>query len=51
MSDPKKCAHTLCSCTVTGDAKYCSKSCETNTGDGIGTIACDCAHSGCAGHL
>ncbi len=51
MSDPKKCAHDRCSCMVTGDAKYCSESCETNATDGVETIACDCSHPGCKGHL
>lgn len=45
--ETKKCAHELCSCTVT-DAKYCSQSCEDNAG--VTTLACDCPHTGCTGH-
>lgn len=45
--ESKKCAHTLCSCTVTDD-KYCSQACE-DAAD-VTSLACDCAHAGCAGH-
>ena len=51
MSDPKKCAHELCSCTVSGDAKYCSETCETSATTGTMTIACDRPHPGCKGHI
>ncbi len=51
MSDPKKCAHDRCSCIVSDDKKYCSESCETTDKDGLNTLACDCPHAGCKGHL
>ena len=51
MSDPKKCAHDRCSCTVAGEKKYCSETCETSATTGTETIGCDCPHSTCAGHL
>jgi hypothetical protein len=42
--DGKKCAHPVCSCTVTS-GKYCSAQCEAmeKTPD----IACKCGHPGC----
>ena len=48
MADAKKCAHQPCTCTVT-DTKYCSQACE----DAAGTtsIACDCPHAHCTGHM
>ncbi len=51
MSDIKKCAHSRCSCTVTDSKKYCCETCETSAGTGTETIACDCPHNSCAGHL
>ena len=47
-STSKKCAHTPCTCTVT-DAKYCSQACEDASG--TTSLACDCGHQGCSGHV
>ncbi len=49
MSDVKKCAHELCSCTVSGKDKYCSQSCEDNKG--ITQLTCDCKHPECSSKL
>lgn len=51
MSEPKKCAHKGCTCTVGDDKKYCSQFCEDSEKDGIETLACDCPHASCGGHL
>lgn len=51
MSDTKKCAHALCSCTVDKDHKYCSESCEDSANNGMDSIGCDCKHPGCKGEL
>lgn len=51
MSEPKKCAHDLCSCTCTDGKKYCSETCETSALTGTATLACDCPHASCKGHL
>jgi len=47
MSDTKKCAHPICSCHVSGDAKFCSQLCEDSVG--IQSLKCDCKHPGCSG--
>jgi metallothionein len=46
MADGKKCAHPICSCTVTA-GKYCSAQCEAmeKTPD----IDCKCGHPACKG--
>jgi hypothetical protein len=45
-NEGKKCAHPICSCTVTS-GKYCSTQCEAmeETPD----IDCTCGHPGCKG--
>lgn len=50
-NESKKCAHEGCTCAVSGDAKYCSQFCEDATANGVQTLACDCPHSSCGGHL
>ena len=46
MSDtPKKCAHPACSCTVSGNAKYCSDICKDS--HSFSTLKCDCKHPEC----
>ena len=50
-NEVKKCAHAGCTCTVNGDAKYCSQFCEDSAAEGATTLGCDCPHSGCGGHL
>ncbi len=48
MSDsPKKCAHPACSCTVSGDSKFCSQNCEDSKD--VTSLGCDCHHAGCSG--
>lgn len=48
--DPKKCAHSPCSCTVT-EGKYCSQYCEDASKAMSSTIGCSCPHMGCGGKL
>lgn len=48
--DPKKCAHTACTCTVT-EGKYCSQTCEDAAKAAPTAIACHCPHTGCGGKL
>ena len=47
-NEPKKCAHENCTCTVT-DGKYCSQYCED--AHKTTSLACDCPHTGCGGHV
>lgn len=47
MSDPKKCAHSACTCMTT--ETYCSTYCEENK-DTV-EIACKCGHAGCDGEI
>jgi hypothetical protein len=47
MAEPKKCAHTSCSCTVPEGQKYCSQMCEDSKG--FMTLKCDCKHPSCSG--
>ena len=44
-SQPEKCAHPSCLCTVKDGTKYCSTFCEgeAKTAD----IVCSCGHPGC----
>jgi hypothetical protein len=49
MSETKKCAHPACSCTVTGEQKYCSEICEDSTS--VTALGCDCKHPSCQGEL
>lgn len=52
MSDEvKKCAHITCTCTVSGDRKYCSQFCEDAAVNATDAIGCDCPHAGCGGKL
>ena len=44
-NEPKKCAHTGCSCTVPDKEKYCSTACEA--AKNVTEIACSCGHPGC----
>ena len=48
--DPKKCAHTPCTCSV-NEGKYCSQFCEDTDAAAPGTLGCDCPHVGCGGKL
>ncbi len=45
-NEAKKCAHASCSCTVSGDKKYCSQICEDSAG--VTELGCDCSHPGCS---
>ena len=47
MSEPKKCARSICSCVVPDGEKYCSQMCEDSKG--FTEIKCDCKHPGCSG--
>jgi hypothetical protein len=47
MSEPKKCAHSICSCVCSDGKKYCSQMCEDSKG--MTTLKCDCKHPGCTG--
>lgn len=49
MSDAKKCSHSTCTCLCTDGKKYCSQVCEDAAG--TQTLACDCGHPSCGGHL
>jgi hypothetical protein len=49
MSDVKKCAHPICTCTVAEGQKYCSQICEDSVG--VTEIGCDCKHPGCGGEV
>ncbi len=49
MTEPKKCAHSACSCIVPSGEKYCSARCES-AADTI-EIACTCGHPGCQGEV
>lgn len=44
----KKCAHQNCTCTVSGEHRYCSHYCE-DAADTDPTGACTCEHPGCRG--
>jgi hypothetical protein len=48
MADGKKCAHPVCSCTVT-KGSYCSTECEAmeKTSD----VECLCGHPACKGNV
>ncbi len=45
-TEPKKCAHPPCSCTVQ-EGDYCSPYCES--AKGRVEINCGCEHAGCKG--
>jgi len=45
MSEPKKCAHSTCSCICTDGKKYCSQICEDS--QGVTELKCDCKHPEC----
>lgn len=47
MPDNDKCAHTGCTCSATGDSKYCSEYCEDAEDAGVIEVACGCAHPTC----
>jgi hypothetical protein len=49
MSEPKKCAHSSCTCVVTDGAKYCSQICEDSVG--VTALTCDCKHAACSSEL
>ncbi len=47
-SQPQKCAHEACNCTVDGKGpygKYCSEHCQKNAK--MTVLRCDCQHPGC----
>lgn len=44
QSQAKKCAHSLCTCTVTGDDNYCCEQCKISSyGDEL-KCGCGCPH-------
>jgi hypothetical protein len=43
----KKCAHGVCDCTTSEDAKYCSEYCEDAEKAGVLEIGCGCEHPAC----
>jgi len=45
MSEPKKCAHTACSCICTDGKKYCCQICEDS--HQYTSFKCDCKHPEC----
>jgi hypothetical protein len=47
MTDPKKCAHPVCKCMVTGDefGDYCSAHCEE--AKEMAELQCECGHNVC----
>src|SRR5580704_9270479 len=45
--EPKKCAHSSCSCTVPDGEKYCSAACEG--AKNVTELSCQCGHAGCRG--
>jgi hypothetical protein len=47
MSEPRKCAHSACSCVCSDGKKYCSQMCEDSKS--VTSIKCDCKHEGCSG--
>jgi len=49
MSEPKKCAHAMCTCIVPADKKFCSQICEDSVG--MTALGCDCKHPGCGAEL
>jgi hypothetical protein len=49
MAEPKKCAHSLCTCIVADDQKYCSQVCEDSKN--VTELSCDCKHTACGGEL
>lgn len=49
MSDTKKCKHAGCTCMAREGSDFCSEFCED--AKDTTTLACDCPHSGCGGHV
>jgi hypothetical protein len=47
MANNRICAHPECTCTASGNSKYCSPACE-EAGEQQGQ-GCNCGHAGCAG--
>jgi hypothetical protein len=48
QTNPKKCAHVLCSCN--SSETYCSQACK-DAGSRETDVACPCGHQGCAAHI
>jgi hypothetical protein len=48
-SEPKKCAHPACKCTVQPHEHYCSQYCKD--AKKMTEMACGCPHEGCRGHI
>ncbi len=44
----KKCAHSMCECTVAANEKYCSAYCHDAQDEKETEIQCDCKHPACA---
>jgi hypothetical protein len=54
MATTRKCAHQLCTCTVTGDGpwgKYCSALCQEAEDQDVTELLCDCKHPACQGTI
>jgi hypothetical protein len=49
QGQPKKCAHTNCTCVCTDGKKYCSAHCEDSAHSM--SLACHCPHTECTGHV
>jgi hypothetical protein len=46
--ESKKCAHSMCECTVSENEKYCSSYCKDAQDEKETEIQCDCKHPACA---
>jgi hypothetical protein len=46
-SQPKKCAHDVCTCVCTDGKKYCSSHCEDSKK--VTSMKCHCPHEECGG--
>jgi predicted nucleic acid-binding Zn ribbon protein len=47
MENTNKCAHPICTCSVSGNEKYCSDHCRDAVDQDIVEISCDCGHTNC----
>jgi len=48
MADENKCGHEMCTCSVIGDAEFCSDHCKEAENQGLVEISCDCRHPDCS---
>jgi hypothetical protein len=46
MTDPKKCAHSACSCIAPDHHKYCSQTCQD--AKSLTELVCQCDHPACS---